>query len=950
EIDTKEKCTECATERQFDLQTEDCEVCGSKSWSMEFEYDSENSIPMVSLVPNHIQDVMVGELVYENITADDVEELMERFESLPKGEKANVIVKNGDLQDLLINMVKEKNILADSRSVRLTKVMFTESKEDGSEIQRHRLSIAKMRYGNVILQKNQDYDHVIKSCEIFHIPFGGQTSMNMLVEYFQTCHGNAASSYNDTSEKWFQNSHLALTKVFQTGIVDDDRIAAVDLFRCYENGARMKKTAWSTYHACDFPEPFSGEIVSGKYHLHFAPMEEQPELFQKIPFANGHYYDEFVRYLMSCGVKITISEQIVSQQTLAPDTFDKMFNVAYKAFPDKIAKDNIRKFIAMLNKRVCPRYKTTYSTDEIDLHHTYLGKGFIRKVGEDVFQGFTYKDGTLAENYVPLYQQIIEMSWISMLEMARCVPVNKWVMIKTDELVYLNGDDVQWKEITYDNKEIPYKHEEITEKKKDRLRLFEERCPSTIYGTSVQSMTKTWKFLDNDMWTEFDVEKIVELGSFAVVGNGETGKSHITKKLVEHLGDAVLLTFSTHVTAIGIDGETLHSGLRYDKSGKCFMQSLKDVTHTHIIIDEAKMLDRDVIRALHWLKKSHPEIHFILIGDPTQLPPVMHRIQGMKYDISMNQLFMELCDCQMFHLTENFRNPELTELYKVVGEPDFPKRVGKETDTKLHIIFDNARHRLLGLKVAKGEGRRMKRKAVNVGDFPIFRNVKLYANETHKGFNFLNKETFTVTSDQGKDGTFALKSDLRNHTITLKPDMIMSKFEYSYARTVYGVQGITIDEPYTIHRWNKLIENDKVVAVGRARKTEYINICPGCEICNAKIVFKNVSENEINKNWQKATLEKKRELCLDIINRILRGKKASDEFSQLYTGLTVSELKTRLHIEEGIPRGFAIDHVKFRALHTENDIDMVNHYTNLQIIPERLNSSKGAKEIKYYQN
>ena len=162
----------------------------------------------------------------------------------------------------------------------------------------------------------------------------------------------------------------------------------------------------------------------------------------------------------------------------------------------------------------------------------------------------------------------------------------------------------------------------------------------------------------------------------------------------------------------------------------------------------------------------------------------------------------------------------------------------------------------------------------------IFRGAKLYANVTNNKLNILNKETFTVVSDF-KNAVFKLKSDIRKNDIEVTLEDIGSKFEYSYARTVYGVQGLTIDEPYTIHRWNRLSHKDKVVVVGRARKTEYINICHGCEICGAKIVFSSTSEQELNQRWENGTLEEQKELALDIIHRILKSK-VSDDFNVSY--------------------------------------------------------------------
>ncbi|KAJ3027780.1 hypothetical protein HDV00_010857 [Rhizophlyctis rosea] len=256
--------------------------------------------------------------------------------------------------------------------------------------------------------------------------------------------------------------------------------SVIDLTRMYENVARMKQTPWAVIHSMDHSEPYVEQDVlrPGKNYVMFAPLEEQPNWFNMIPFRDGSHYHEFLMKLRHFGVKFEITHQIPSQRTVERVVFEKIFNVVYKPYPDQIAKDNIRKFIGMLNKRVRRKYEWTYSTSEVDLHQKYLCLGFIRDVGEGVIQVFSFKDSILQENYVPLYQQIIEMSWIFMIKMARVIPVSHWIMIKTDELVYFNMNQ-ELKKIKYGNRHVPYKKEEITQTKRDELKLFADRCPAS---------------------------------------------------------------------------------------------------------------------------------------------------------------------------------------------------------------------------------------------------------------------------------------------------------------------------------------------------------------------------------------------------------------------------------------------------------------------------------------
>ena len=70
----------------------------------------------------------------------------------------------------------------------------------------------------------------------------------------------------------------------------------------------------------------------------------------------------------------------------------------------------------------------------------------------------------------------------------------------------------------------------------------------------------------------------------------------------------------------------------------------------YIFIDEVSMISSYLWGVLRDIKRIY-EFKYILVGDFNQLPPV----EQNNYDVLKSELFAELVDGQMLHLTRNYR-------------------------------------------------------------------------------------------------------------------------------------------------------------------------------------------------------------------------------------------------------------------------------------------------------
>ena len=551
-----------------------------------------------------------------------------------------------------------------------------------------------------------------------------------------------------------------------------------------------------------------------------------------------------------------------------------------------------------------------------------------------------------------------------------------WVQIKTDEsVVVADHDTCLWDDDIWTDEQFMEVHnckiDEITDVKRQKLIAFEKldhyiNTGSVFYPTRPLERTETQPNTDVQLaLVDYEEKKIKYVDDEPVVkdcpmtGEGGSGKSFQIKKFRELVGkDKVLVTASTQKAAININGVTLHSALSYDNQKQQFLANWEKLYPDvkYLVVDEFFMLGRDVVRAIYDFKQRKPDIKIILVGDPMQLPPVEQRINRFEYDMLNNPLVQSICGGTHIRLTKNYRNKELTDLYKDVQTGDFSiGDVGMSIDTDLQIVYDNFRCRELGFRVAERIRRTRKRPknylSTDDKKLSIFRDCLLYAAVTHKKQNYHNQEEFQVKEivKEGKEmRAVILQSLLRKDVkITLDPETIKKNFEHSYARTLYGVQDDAVTIPYTIHRREKLQQGDRVVAIGRANKTQIINICRGCSVCNLVQNVESVSDTTLNEDFSSGSLELRKELSLVIINRIFRGK-CTDEFSKQHTGKTVVELKKHLRCEKGIRPGWSIDHIRARATFDMDNIQFANWYTNLQIIPKQLNSKKQTEEIDYY--
>ena len=113
----------------------------------------------------------------------------------------------------------------------------------------------------------------------------------------------------------------------------------------------------------------------------------------------------------------------------------------------------------------------------------------------------------------------------------------------------------------------------------------------------------------------------------------------------------------------------------------------------------------------------------------------------------------------------------------------------------------------------------------------------------------------------------------------------------------------------------------KYTAISRATSKLLINIidCDSNETATRDTDNTRLTRRIAETNRLKNELYRRRREALSVLSRIIHNVNTSDEFSIKHTQLTRTNLLKHLDIENGIPKGYEIDHIRPRREHTSDE-------------------------------
>jgi ATP-dependent exoDNAse (exonuclease V) alpha subunit len=249
-------------------------------------------------------------------------------------------------------------------------------------------------------------------------------------------------------------------------------------------------------------------------------------------------------------------------------------------------------------------------------------------------------------------------------------------------------------------------------------------------------------------------------------------------------------------------------------------------------VDEVSMVCEVFYKQFFHMKKMIKDVKFIMSGDFRQYAPVKDRLGEIYYQKS--RALLELCDSNRLVLTTCRREmSEEKELFHMLKEENIEQLTandfGKE-QTLYNICFTNNKRKELNETCMKKIKQWKKRAGfelkkldydANSQDIEVYKGTPLIARKTTNRLKILNNETFVISKINEK--IIKVRNEKKGD-IEIPYADFRKLFYVAYAITSHKAQGITIDEPYTIHEFNKMNENGKYVVLSRATAKKYINV------------------------------------------------------------------------------------------------------------------------------
>ena len=289
----------------------------------------------------------------------------------------------------------------------------------------------------------------------------------------------------------------------------------------------------------------------------------------------------------------------------------------------------------------------------------------------------------------------------------------------------------------------------------------------------------------------------------------------------------------TNLSALIINGTTIHKFACLIKS----YDILKSMKFKWIFLDEVSMLTEKFYKFLLMIKKLKPDVKFIVSGDYNQLSPINDRISE-KTNYSKSPALFELCDFNKLELTTCRRaSDELFNLIKFDNIPNLtPNNFKASSDVSsinMHLAFTNNKRieinniMMKDKEKAYKENEKLKLKKLvwddQSQDLILVPNTPIICKVNNKENNLINNERFIVTSIKGN--MITIKNDRQTLTFDAVDDNTFARmFRVAYCSTCHSAQGLTINQPYMIHEFERYSQNMTYVALSRAVTLENIYI------------------------------------------------------------------------------------------------------------------------------
>ena len=712
-----------------------------------------------------------------------------------------------------------------------------------------------------IKDKKFEIDHIIP------LGGGGTNERSNLQVLCKACHLNKTSNehesgkyikINDTESTFntqvqqvfdspLCQTHAFVEKAYYEELQQDRKIYSIDINKCRKNILYYGEFDYCVFTVFDKVDEFKGgRIHPGLYYVetdNYFPLR-----------GNGWYYHNMICYCLENNIiKLDNIKYIIkSSLTIKKNYYNKFIDYCYNNIKDysKLAINSmIGNFKPNLNKRE-KWISKTFSSNSCDAFNTYLSYNgcFINVMNINntrYYHTFEKVYNTNLENQSPIYNQILQQEQIELHKLEQLIKAHKGVILdyntdaincvfEGDKLPFELVDDIQLNGHYWDKSNKVYKYK--IEHNKERLKT--SKMQQTLRTDIFKDMRYyTWNLTSDVEDNDFKplVEKIMKSNkSYFITGPGGSGKTSLLKMLQDELTDQekdYITLCPTNLAALVAGGITIH---KFSTKFKKQSQIKNNLNLDYIFVDEVSMLTEVFYKFLLMIKKIKSDIKFIISGDYNQLLPINDRI-SIHTDYANSPCLFELADYNKLELTKYRRaNDTLYNLVKFDNIPNVKPSDFIVTDQYKHNInlcFTNKKRieinyiKMKELYNKKGRQRGLKLDGLPYDDRSqaviLYKSTPIISKVNNDELGLINNQRYIIT-DIGLVN-ITVEDNLKN-VITIKVSDFQKYFLVAYATTTHSSQGMTINEPYTIHEWDRMDQRLRYVALSRSTALENIHV------------------------------------------------------------------------------------------------------------------------------
>lgn len=653
--------------------------------------------------------------------------------------------------------------------------------------------------GDEMIFENEDYETCIKILELFGLKdmIKWNTSLKNIVSVIETGYLD-----NENIESfWLNHSDFSkggyVYKDVNAGEISNDEYITIDKNKSYSHALKELDYLISVDMKTDHVVPYQNQELI-EHNLYLVKVKTSSILLPTTNIYDGKH----LIYCLNNHLRLNIDFEIIEfvNCTRHKNLLSKMIVDIYEKVEHKLAKKMVNVFIGKFERAnnvstllnpIAVLDKQEYKCLPKDSKVSILTKG-------EYWLELESKEISRLNNRKPIAIQIKDQSRRTLFEflLKNQIENNDVVQVKTDSITFKKSND----------KYIDYLSETLEGWKLEDHHLIIKSHP---FNHDKLNMNKSI--------TKLEMEDCMPYGGTNLVeGDAGNGKSHfIRNKLVPRCqdeGDSYIILTPSHEAAKEYRQHKLNvKVIQGYANGKIPKQD-------HIIVDEIGMVcskDWEVIVKCFLLGK-----HISCFGDFQQLAPPAGKKVTRQF---LKSIFKNMCV-----FTENYRN-NFTKAYynklKYSKDDDWLqqqvlKHSQKEYSQGTQIVaYTNVnRHKYnkhvchsLGIDFImndKGEIKIHKNCLQNNKPLIVCKSNLLAPSGIYNGFSFMI-ESYTFKDEGGKTKELYFKIVDGDVEHKLKYTTIKKYFEYSYCKTLHGVQGKSLEKIKFVEEDIKMINNER---------------------------------------------------------------------------------------------------------------------------------------------